>query len=246
MGDDILTRLLLLIVGTALGIVGGIAGTAIKSYYERKAELDKRAEMTWLNTLSPLRVAAKDLREYFNHAFERVYAERGKNLNDGNYYLRNWFRQCKDYIEPNEQWSNEARREHIAMHSGGMGAEAVSTLYTTAYYLYYATQVRLRMPSIESKKKAHELLHYIEAVRSSFEKIEFYLVTQDSTGVSMKNSSGEVMNYREFCEALTDKSQRGWFLTLTDVYYKLDRWEPDDVKPILQALDALVEALGQK
>ena len=37
----------------------------------------------------------------------------------------------------------------------------------------------------------------------------------------MKNASGEMKDYREFCEAITSRSEGAWFMTLTDVFFKL-------------------------
>jgi hypothetical protein len=246
MSDDLFIRLLLLIAGAAFGALlaafVSIVGVIVKAKMDRKTELDK----TWRGALSPLYLSAKELRYQLANAFDRVYAEKSipeKELKDS-HHLRYWFWQCKEYIvndDPN--WTDEKRKEHFAMHSGGMGAGAASTLYTTAYYLYYATKVRLDIPYIGSRKSANELQRSIEAVRSRLGDIGFYHVTQDSTGASMRNSAGEAMNFREFGEALTNKSQRSWFLTLTDVYYKLHNQKREDVQNTLLALDNLIAFL---
>lgn len=138
---------------------------------------------------------------------------------------------------------DEQRRADFAMHSGGVGCEAVSTLYVTAYYLFFATRIRLRTPY---KEGDDEVVQCIDEVRRGFSDLEFYRVTQDSTGIAMKNKTGDVMNYREFGEAMTDKTERAWFLTLADTYYKLQRQNPEHVQAVVQHLDGLISVLDKK
>ena len=90
------------------------------------------------------------------------------------------------------------------------------------------------------------MISCLESVRNDLSNLEFYTVTQDSTGVSMRNNSGEVMNYREFCEALTDKSRSAWFMTLADVYFKLHRQNKENVKSLLSSLESLITLLDKR
>jgi hypothetical protein len=163
-----------------------------------------------------------------------------------NYNLRFWFRRCKDYIvDSNAQWTEEMRRRDFAMYSGGIGAQAASTLYYAACYLYYATRVRFKSPYIQLGSDDRELIARIDDVRAKFSLLEFYSVTQDSTGVSMKNAGGEVKDYREFCEAITSRSEGAWFMTLTDVFFKLHSHSAEEAKAFLASLDRLSSFLDQ-
>lgn len=245
---DFSTKGLLVVVGALSGIVSTLIASAYKSYLDRTAELRKNRAETRRDYLDPLRVASKDLHNCFERVYARVISE--KNISQAelkeDYNLRFWFRRCKDYIvDSNNQQTEEIRRRDFAMHSGGIGCEATSTLYYAACYLYYATRIRLKSPYIRLGTDDHELIARIDDVRAKFSKLEFYSVAQDSTGVSMKNTSGEMKNYREFCEAITSRSEGAWFMTLTDVFFKLHSQSADDAKAFLASLDKLSAFLDQ-
>jgi hypothetical protein len=245
---DFSTKGLLVVVGALSGIVSTLIASAYKSYLDRTAELRKNRAETRRDYLDPLRVASKDLRGCFEPVYALVISEKDISQADlKEYYnLRFWFRRCKDYIvDPNAQWTEEMRRRDFAMHSGGVGSQATSTLYYAACYLYYATRIRLKSPYIRLGSDDHELIARIDDVRAKFSKLEFYSVTQDSTGVSMKNASGEMKNYREFCEAITSRSEGAWFMTLTDVFFKLHSQGAEDAKAFLVSLDRLSTFLDQ-
>jgi hypothetical protein len=246
--DDFSTKGLLVVVGALSGIVSTLIAAAYKSHLDRTAESRKNRTDTRRDYLDPLRVASKDLRNCFERAYKRVISEKDipqAELKE-NYNLRFWFRRCKDYIiDSNAQETDETRRRDFAMHSGGMGCEAASTLYYAACYLYYATRIRLKSPYIRLGTDDQKLIALIDDVRAKFSKLEFYSVTQDSTGVSMKNASGEIKNYREFCEAITSRSEGAWFMTLTDVFFKLHSQSADDAQALLASLDTLSTFLDQ-
>jgi hypothetical protein len=235
--QTIFTQLLILLAGAVLGI----AGTAFKGYYDRREEARRTETAVWLNLLTPLRVAAAELSGQLRQAF----ANARKDQDVPGYHLQDWFKRCKDYvIVPSEEWPDDQRLEDFAMHSGGEGTEAISTLYITALYLFYATQVRYSPPGIASKSWADRLRVRVDAVRHAYEAIEFYPMTQDSTGLSMRRDDGTAKNYRHFGESITAKAERGWFLTLTDVYLKLGQHEPSQVERILKSLDELAAFLA--
>jgi hypothetical protein len=248
MSQTVVTQLLALVAGTVLGVVG----TVSKGYYDRHAESRKNETAAWLDLLAPLRVTAEELRRQLKQACKQVHSEKDipedqltYEDDDGQhpYYLRHWFWKCKEYvINPSKSWSDDERLQDFAMHSGGMGNEATSTLYITAWYLFYATQVRFRPPNIKSKE-ALRLRDHVDAVRRAYEAIGFYPVTQDSTGISMKGDGQTVKNFRQFGESITNRAERGWFLTLTDVYFQLHKRDPEQVNEILRSLDALVDFL---
>jgi hypothetical protein len=245
---DFSTKSLLVVVGALSGIVSTLIASAYKNYLDRTAELRKNRAETRRDYLDPLRVTSKDLRNCFERVYARVISE--KNISPADlkedYNLRFWFRRCKEYIvDPNVQQTEEMRRRDFAMHSGGMGSEATSTLYYAACYLFYATRIRLKSPYIRLATDDHELIARIDDVRAKFSQLEFYSVTQDSTGVSMKNASGEMKHYREFCEAITSRSEGAWFMTLTDVFFKLHFQSAEDAQALLASLDRLSTFLDQ-
>jgi hypothetical protein len=59
----------------------------------------------------------------------------------------------------------------------------------------------------------------------------------------MTSKTGDVMNYREFCQAMTSDSERAWFLTLTDTYFKLHRQNRDNVESVGESLRVLIDLL---
>jgi hypothetical protein len=61
----------------------------------------------------------------------------------------------------------------------------------------------------------------------------------------MKNASGEMKNYREFCEAITSRSEGAWFMTLTDVFFKLHSQGADAAQAFLASLVSLSTFLDQ-
>jgi hypothetical protein len=245
--NDPTTQVLLLIAGAIAGIVSGAVGAAYKAWLDRNSESQKSDAAVRLQYLYPLLLVAIDLKRKLAHAYETLQPEKDIQTPEpemtDRYYLRHWFWRCKNYVvNPDAGWTEEARKRDLAMNSGGVGYDAVSTLYITASYLWHATRIRLRIPS-ELKGRGINLLTCLYRVRANLGKLEFYGVTQDSTGASMTSRSGDVMNYREFCQAMTSDSERAWFLTLTDAYFKLHRQKRDDVESVIESLGALIDLL---
>jgi hypothetical protein len=248
MGDDSSTKLLVAVVGGLLGIVSTLGASRYKSHLARKAESRKNKSEIRRDYLDPLRVASKDLHVCFKRVYAQVILEKdiSQDRLKEDYNLRFWFRRCKDYIvDPNPQWTEEMRRREFAMNSGGIGCDATSTLYYTACYLYYATRIRSKSPYIQLGSDDRALIARIDDVRAKFGQLEFYSVTQDSTGVSMKNTSGEIRDYREFCEAITSRSEGAWFMTVTDVFFKLHTQSAENAQAFLDSLDRLSTFLDQ-
>jgi hypothetical protein len=248
MSENPSIKILLVVVGTLAGIVSTLIASAYKDHLDRKAEVRKGRDQTRRDYLDPLRVAAKDLRGSFERVFARVISEKDISQSDlkENYNLRYWFRRCKDYIvDSNDEWTDEERRRDFAMNSGGIGCEAASTLYLTACYLYYATRVRRKSPYIRLGGDDQELIARIDDVRAKFSQLDFYSVTQDSTGVSMNNAAGEMKDYREFGETITSKSEKAWFLTLADVFFKLHNQSTEKAEAFIASLDDLIRFLDR-
>jgi hypothetical protein len=248
MGDHLSTNPWLLVLGAVTGVLSSLATSFFTSFLVRRAESRKSRADIRRDYLDPLRVASRDLRDGFDRVYTRVILEKDleQDALKEDYNLRFWFRRCKAYIvDPNVQWTEEMRRRDIAMHSGGMGAQATSTLYSTASYLYYATRIRFKSPYIQLGSSDRELIARVDDVRTRFSQLEFYSVTQDSIGVSMKNAGGELKDYREFCEAITSRSEGAWFMTLTDVFFKLHTHGAEDATAFLASLDRLGTFLDQ-
>ena len=76
MGDDFLTKALLLVVGALTGVLSTLATTSFTSHQNRKAESRKNRADARRDYLDPLRVASKDLRDGFDRAYTRVILEK--------------------------------------------------------------------------------------------------------------------------------------------------------------------------
>jgi hypothetical protein len=248
MKNDLTTQLLLLLAGALAGIVSGIVGSAYKNYLDRKSELQKSETAVRLQYLYPLLFASAELKRKLLLAYDVVSKENNVKKPEpemtDRYYLRHWFWKCKEYIvNPDSNWSDEQRKRELAMHSGGIGYDAASTLFVTAYYLWHARRTP-KIPS-ELQGKSVDLVNRIKSVRDSLGGLGFYEITQDSIGDSMTNRAGEVMNYREFCVAITDQSQRAWFLRLADVYLQLHDQSQNDVQKVIGSLENLSTFLAE-
>jgi hypothetical protein len=241
-------QILLVVLGALTGILSTLLGSAFKAYLDRKVESTKAWAALRLEYLDPLRIAAQEFRDTVTRIYETSSGEKDiaeVDLKDS-YNLRWWFRRCKDYvIDRNDDWTDEQRLGDFAMHSGGMGYDAMSTLYVTASYLYYATKIRSDVPYTKLRGDESGLLTRINNVRSNLGKLEYYPITQDSTGIAMRSSSGELLNFREFGEAITSKSKRGWFLTLTDVYFKMHTKSPGNIENLTASIDDLIIFLNK-
>ena len=244
MKDDLTSKLLLLAAGAIAGILSGTIGAYYKAWLDGRLELRKSEAAIRIQYLYPLLIIAVELRAKLAHITGVLQKEKDDptpepQMTNG-YRLRYWFWKCKEYVvDPNSGWTGEARQRELAMHSGGVGYDAVSSLYVTASYLWHATRLRLRIPS-DLEGRGIELLQHLNQIRDSLEILEFYDVAQDSTGASTTSKTGDVMNYREFCEAMTSDAERAWFLTLCDVYFKLYRHGPEEVQRVDDSLAALI------
>jgi hypothetical protein len=121
--DGTLSKILFLI----LGALSTVALAAFKSYLDRRAEVRKAREEIRRDYLDPLRLAAKDLRTYFEIAFQKVTSE--KDISEANlredYNLRYWFRRAKNYIVGPEPSNDDERHRDFAVHSEGSVAKPI-------------------------------------------------------------------------------------------------------------------------
>jgi hypothetical protein len=240
MADEVWTKTVTLVAGAFLGFLGTAATDFVKRRRDRLAEERKARHEFATAFIEPMRLSCRDLSEKLRHVAEELK----KGEVDG-YWIHRWFERCKTYIvDANDGWSDEQRRRELAMHSGGIGYDAVSTLYLVASYLFYATSARFRIAGTSVTDLGDECLKLIDEVRSGFAALEFYPVTQDTVGMSMRGPGGRLLIYREFCEALTDGKSRAWFMTLADAFFKAHR-HPDRLIPIADKLDRLGRTLLQ-
>jgi hypothetical protein len=227
----------LLIITAAISCVFSIIIAFVTSNYklrkEHRAEKDKENERIRIKYLHPLLVATQDL-------LERITDIRRRRMNEDNKNeMMVWFKEIKSNQkrETNsfEYWANDE------------GYFAVSTLYTTAVFLYYAGKIRREFPFIELNPGDNvALLHHLSDVRISIGgKFGIWETIQDSLGSYLATETGDkIKNYRDFCMLIVDKSEYVWFNRLIDFYRDIDKKLEDHLENIQSSLKALIDFLS--
>lgn len=250
---------LLVLVG-AVAAIGSAAGTgAMKEYLNRRNSVRAETEAIRKTLLIPLQSAASDLAKKLKHidgelsvARTQVNGERvpERDMPDDqlrhDYSLRWWFRWCKDVVvnPNNDEWPDTKRIAELSMHAGGEGYDAASSLFLMARYLCLAARMRATQPFIRFRSGSPGPGEALQEVRSALAALEFYDVTQDSTGDTVRDTDGMPVGFREFLMRMCDSKTRGWFLTLTDVHFKLHGKSRKQVQELASNLERLEEALS--
>jgi len=233
------------LAGAVIGLIGTQAGNWIKVHIDRANARSTERERAHLEFLDPLQYAASDLREQLAGISQKLAVEASLAENDlqPGQHVRWWFRAYKGYVVNSWPNANESAWKHeISMHAGGMGYHAASTLYLTARYLFYSTRARNARPYVMLNGGSQKAYDRLEEVRESFAQLEFYPVTQDTTGALLKGSDGLPLSFDQFMTRLGNSEDRGWLLTLTDVYFKIHN-HLEGLGKFEQSLGALGSAL---
>ncbi len=191
-----------------------------------RVERDREIYRSRLKYLSPLRIAAEDIRDNLRNILARF--DRPDQLDR----LVSDFGRIKDGSEKNgltPQWYNDD------------GHDAASTLYSTAVYFACAGRIRTELPFFEFGAGDEEaLLRHISSVRECFSGTSgIWELLQDSIGSYVRREDGGVINYREFCRELMDSEKQAWYLRLLD-FYKNARSKKEDFERIQESLDQLI------
>jgi hypothetical protein len=228
--DDATKALLTLFVSPILGVIAALVTTHYKLRQERHIDRDKEKEHVRLKILHPLLVASEDLLDRMTDIKRR----RNDPLKSGD--MKRWFKDIKGRVwkEPGTfaYWANDE------------GYFAMSTLYITAVYFYYAGTIRRDFPFFELAHGGEStLLTHLSEVRASIGgKFGIWEAMQDSLGAYLA-VDGNIRDYRQFCEMIISETQAVWFNRLIDFYRDIHMKLDDQLGNIEHSLKELLAFL---
>ncbi len=228
--DDTTKVLLTLFITPLLGVIAAFYTTRYKLRQERDDDRDKEKEHIRLKILNPLLIAAEDLLDRITDI-----KRRRKDPALGGDMIR-WFRQVKDM--PRQDLGR------LAFWANDEGYFAMSTLYVTALYFYYAGTIRRDFPFFELASDSEStLLSHLSQVRLSVGgKFGIWETMQDSLGAYLAKDA-TVKNYREFCEMVIDEKEAPWLNRLVDFYRDIHMKLDDHLANVEHSLRALIAFL---
>lgn len=228
--DDTTKVLLTLFLAPLLGVVAAFFTTRYKLRQERDDDRDKEKEHIRLKILNPLLIAAEDLLDRLTD-IERRRKDPAKAAD-----MIRWFAQVKALPR------QDAGR--LAFWANDEGYFAMSTLYVTAVYFYYASTIRRDFPFFElaSGSESTLLSHLSDARLSIGGKFGIWEAMQDSLGAYLAKDA-TVKNYRQFCEMIIDEKEAPWLNRLVDFYRDVHMKLDDHLGNIEHSLRALIEFL---
>jgi hypothetical protein len=200
--------------------------------HQQTIEQEREKAKIRIQYLNPLRVSATDL-------LERISAISSKIMDDeARAFLKDTFNEIKI--------KNRDKKEEFASWCNSVGYYAMSTLYITTLYYSRASKIRSELPFIElGPVDDQALLDNLSAVRKSFGgEYNIWETIQDSLGSYIRKTDGGVMNYREFCQSIIDKSDHIWFLRLIDFYRDI-HLKSAEISRIAEALSNLIRFLKE-
>ncbi len=228
--SDTTKTLLTLILTPLLGVVAAFYTTRYKLRQEREDEREKEKEHIRLKILNPLLIAAEDLLDRLADIERRRKdpAKRGDMVR--------WFAQVKSLPR------DDAGR--LAFWANDEGYFAMSTLYVTGVYFYYASTIRRDFPFFELAGGGESTLlsHLSDARLAIGGKFGIWEAMQDSLGAYLAKD-GAVKNYRQFCEMIIDKKEAPWLNRLVDFYRDVHMKLDDQLGNIDHSLRALIAFL---
>jgi len=217
------------------GLLAFVTAIAVASHQLKKQytiEKKKKDEEIRLKVLNPLLVASEDL-------LIRIIDIRGRLADEPNKRkMIHWFNEI----------DTEKRRDRYAFNFwvNDQGYYALSTLYITAQYFYYASKIRRDFPFLTLLDEDNTaLLGHISAVRIAIGgKFGIWENIQDALGSYMgHDDSDRIKNFRQFSEAIIDDKEYVWFNRLIDFYRDIDQKLDDHLDNIEIALKGLEQFL---
>ena len=221
-----------IVISGLLAIVTAIVTASHQLKKQYAIEKKKKDEEIRLKVLNPLLVAGEDL-------LNRIIDIRGRLENETEKSrMIEWFNAIDSRKRQDRQafnyWVNDE------------GYYALSTLYITAQYFYYASRIRRDFPFLTLLDEDNTaLLGYISAVRTAIGgKFGIWENIQDAQGSYMgREEIDSIINYRQFSESIADEEEYVWFNRLIDFYKDIDQKLDDHLDNIQIALEGLVQFL---
>lgn len=214
-------------------ITAGLRLRELKKQFElqQSAEREKEKAKIRLQYLNPLRIGAEDLYERIFDISQRLESEDEKQRLKKNF----------GYIND----KNITNREDFEKWCNIDGYYYTSTLYITNIYFSIASRIRGELPFIQLTPEGDQkLLNLLSKVRNSFGgRYGIWETIQDSLGTYIRKLDNTVMNYKEFCQEITDINKHIWFVGLTSFYMDIDEKKDYEIPRIKAALSELMEFL---
>jgi BMFP domain-containing protein YqiC len=203
----------------------------INNYQLAQRARDEEAQLrARIHYLDPLRVVTVDLRNKLRAIHAKV--ERGDlEVRDGVW----------------KYWHDiQHDRAGLVAWENHEGHFAISALYLTALYFAHVGKIRAELPYVElSPGKGDSLLERVAAVRLALGgEYGIWDDLQDSLGSYLRTGEGGLMNYREFCLAITDQATFPWFRRLFEFYQDFHLKTREEREAMIAALTALEAALA--
>jgi hypothetical protein len=206
----------------------------IKQQSEIQQEVEKEREKSKIRIqyLNPLYISSKDLSTRLNDINSKLEGNNEKEI------MLNNFRYFDENTIVNEHFGNWCNSD---------GYFCISTLYLTSVYFLHASRVRFELPFIQlSPNEDRKLLAHLSKVREAFGgRFGIWEIIQDSIGTYIKKDNNSVMNYREFCKEISDKSKFIWFGNLIGFYKDVGGKKPHELKESISALKELLQFLEE-
>jgi hypothetical protein len=231
--DEITLLIVTAAISALFSIIIAFVTTTLKLKQERGVEKAKENERIRIKYLYPLLVVAQDLLERITDIRRRRRNEKNRNE------MMPWFRRIET-----DQRDNRSSFEYWANDEGYF---AMSTLYITAVYFYYASKIRREFPFIELNPGDNvALLDHLSDVRISIGgKFGIWEALQDSLGSYLATEKEDkIKNYGEFCQLIIDRSECIRFNRLIDFYRDIDQKLEDQFENIESSLKALINFLN--
>lgn len=203
-----------------------------QSKIQQEVEKERENSKIRIQYLNPLYISSKDLSTRLNDINSELEDNNRKQM------MLNNFR----YID-----ENTIVKENFGNWCNSDGYFCMSTLYLTSVYFLNASRVRFELPFIQlSPNEDQKLLAHLSTVRTAFGKrYGVWEVIQDSIGTYIKKDNNSVMNYREFCKEISDKSKFIWFGNLIGFYKDVGSKKSHELKESVSALKELLKFLEE-
>jgi hypothetical protein len=228
--DDTTKTGLTAIAGSVIGALATLFTAGYKLRKARQIAEEKQREHVRLKILHPLLVASEDLLERITDINRRRRDPvKGSDM-------QRWFRCIKD-----KPWQDPGS---FAYWANDEGYFAMSTLYITVVYFYYAGTIRRDFPFFELAQGGEStLLSHLSTVRTSLGgKFGIWEALQDSLGAYLQ-ADGTVKDYHQFCDMIISTTQWVWFNRLIDFYRDINLKLDDHLANIEHSLRDLVAFL---
>lgn len=247
---DIIKLIIAAVAGGLITIVGGLIAARkrleelekqfqfkikeLEKQFEQQQSIEQEREKAKIRIqyLNPLQVSATDLLERISHISSKIMEDEARA------FLKDTFNEIKI--------KNRDKKDEFALWCNSVGYYAMSTLYITTLYYARASKIRSELPFIKlGPIDDQALLDNLSAVRKSFGgEYNIWETIQDSLGSYVRKTDGGVMNYREFCQSIIDKSDYIWYLRLIDFYRDI-HLKHTEISRIVEALDNLIRFLKE-